>query len=168
MLYVWDKSHQYGSKNDAENYRYEHREKDRRVRRYIPGGSSEKFGTCPASCELNPSGTGCSDGQIDFDYLDAVLDAKPRRGFSFTYSHFHPLFWSHKLSSEKTVINYSAATPDEAVLVHEAAPTVTVVKPEYWISAPVYEYELGVAGLHKYRRIGGTGLSAARQNITTT
>ena len=57
-------------------------------------GSSEKFGTCPASCELNPSGTGCSDGQIDFDYLDAVLDAKPRRGFSFTYSHFHPLFWS--------------------------------------------------------------------------
>ena len=64
-------------------------------------GSSEKFGTCPASCELNPSGTGCSDGQIDFDYLDAVLDAKPRRGFSFTYSHFHPLFWSHKLSSEK-------------------------------------------------------------------
>ena len=27
LLYVWDKSHQYGSKNDAENYRYEHREK---------------------------------------------------------------------------------------------------------------------------------------------
>ena len=44
------------------------------------------------------------------------------------------------------MINYSAATPDEAVLAQEAAPTVTVVKPEYWISAPVYEYELGVAG----------------------
>ena len=121
-------------------------------------GSSEKFGTCPASCELNPSGRGCDVSQIDYDYLDAVLDAKPRRGFSFTYSHFHPFFWSHKLSPKKTVINYSAANPETALLARRVsdAPVVTVVKSEYWISAPVYEYELGVAGLHKYRRIGGT------------
>jgi hypothetical protein len=120
-------------------------------------GSSEKFGTCPASCELNPEGRGCGEGQIDFDYLDAVLDAKPRGGFSFTYSHFHPLFWAHKLSPEKTVINYSAADPQAALVAYELgnAPVVTVVKPEYWISAPAYEYELGVAGLHKYRRVSG-------------
>ncbi len=121
-------------------------------------GSSEKFGTCPASCELNPSGRGCGEGQIDFDYLEAVLDAKPRRGFSFTYSHFNPLFWAHKLTPGKTVINYSAANPDAALLAQKAsdAPVVTVVNPAYWISAPIYEYELGVAGLNKYRRIGGT------------
>ena len=65
------------------------------------------------------------------------------------------------------MINYSAATPDEAVLAHEAAPTVTVVKPEYWISAPVYEYELGVAGLINIGALAAPGLSAARQNITT-
>ena len=121
-------------------------------------GSSEKFGTCPASCELNPSGRGCDVSQIDYDYLDAVLDAKPRRGFSFTYSHFHPFFWSHKLSPKKTVINYSAANPETALLARRVsdAPVVTVVKPEYWTSAPVYEYELGIAGLNKYRNVGGT------------
>ena len=97
-------------------------------------GSSEKFGTCPASCALNPSGEGCKIDQIDFDYLDAVLDAKPRRGFSFTYSHFHPVFWSHKLSSEKTVINYSADSLGSAYVVasNNVAPVVTVVKDSFW------------------------------------
>ena len=118
-------------------------------------GAGEKFGTCPKTCELNPSNQGCKLDQIDYEYLDALLDAKPRHGFSFTYSHFNPVFWSHKLNSDKTVINYSAHSPQAAAHFHEQAPTVTVVSPDYWISAPVYEYELGVAGLNKYRFVNG-------------
>jgi hypothetical protein len=37
----------YGSNNDAENYRHEHREKDRRVRRYIPGRELGKIWNLP-------------------------------------------------------------------------------------------------------------------------
>jgi len=53
-------------------------------------GTGDKFATCPASCSLNPSGRGCAE--IDEPYLDAVLSAVPRRGVSFTYSHFDPIF----------------------------------------------------------------------------
>ena len=97
-------------------------------------GNGEKFGTCPADCKLNDSGRGCGAGQIDFEYLDAVLDAKPRRGESFTYSHFHPLFWAQKLAPNKTTINYSADTLAEAVAIcaNKIAPVVTVVKRSFW------------------------------------
>lgn len=120
-------------------------------------GSENMFGTCPADCELNPSGTGCGPAEIDVEYLTALLKAKPRRGYSFTYSHFNPMSWAHYLEPDKTVINYSAPTPEKAAYWHSyGVPSVTVVDPGYWISAPAHEYELGVAGLHKYRRIGGT------------
>ena len=97
-------------------------------------GNKEKFGTCPKSCELNPSGRGCKLNQIDFEYLDALLDAKPKRGESFTYSHFHPIFWAHMLSPKKTVINYSAANPETALLARQVsdAPVVTVVPQNYF------------------------------------
>ena len=97
-------------------------------------GNKEKFGTCPKSCELNPSGRGCKLNQIDFNYLDALLDAKPKRGESFTYSHFHPIFWAHMLSPKKTVINYSAANPETALLARQVsdAPVVTVVPQNYF------------------------------------
>lgn len=106
-------------------------------------GNQDKFGTCPASCELNASGRGCLESQIDFEYLDAVLDAKPRRGESFTYSHFHPLFWAHLLSPKKTVINYSAANPAAAVLAMQAspAPVVTVVPENYFENGKNAEYD---------------------------
>ena len=74
-------------------------------------GNKNMFGTCPADCELNPSGKGCDGGQIDFDYLDAVLDSKPRAGYSFTYTHFSPMHWAHKLSPIKTVLNYTNIVP---------------------------------------------------------
>ena len=97
-------------------------------------GGSEKFSTCPVSCKLNPTGTGCSPNQIDLEYLDALLDAKPRFGFSFTYSHFETLFWAHKLRPEKTTINYSADSLAEAyaIFANNIAPVVTVVKPNFW------------------------------------
>ena len=97
-------------------------------------GNGEKFGTCPADCKLNDSGRGCKSDQIDFEYLEAVLDAKPRRGESFTYSHFHPLFWAHKLAPNKTTINFSADTLFEAAAIcaNKIAPVVTVVKKSFW------------------------------------
>jgi hypothetical protein len=83
---------------------------------------------------LNDSGRGCKSDQIDFVYLDAVLDAKPRHGESFTYSHFHPLFWAHKLAPNKTTINYSADSLFEAaeICADKFAPVVAVVKKSFW------------------------------------
>ena len=97
-------------------------------------GSANKFDTCPASCKLNPSGRGCGAGQVDHDYLDAVLDAKPKRGHSFGYSHFDPLFWAHKLRAGKTVLNYSADSlaAAYAVFSNKVAPVVVVVKESFW------------------------------------
>jgi len=97
-------------------------------------GKANNFGTCPADCKLNDSGRGCGAGQIDFKYLDAVLNAKPRRGESFTYSHFHPLYWAHKLAPNKTTINFSADNLAEAVQImkDKVAPVVTVVKKSFW------------------------------------
>ena len=120
-------------------------------------GDGDNFGTCPVDCKLNDSGRGCGAGKIDFEYLDAVLDAKPRHGESFTYSHFHPLYWAHKLAPNKTTINYSADTLAEAVQImkDKIAPVVTVVKKSFWTGAPKYEYELGTAGLNKYRHVDG-------------
>ena len=49
-------------------------------------GNGEKYATCPASCKMNCSGKGAQE--IDADYFDALLDAVPTKGQSFTYSHF--------------------------------------------------------------------------------
>ena len=97
-------------------------------------GEANNFGTCPADCKLNDSGRGCGASQIDFEYLDAVLESKPRRGESFTYSHFHPLYWAQKLAPNKTTINYSADNLSEAVQIvkDKVAPVVTVVKKSFW------------------------------------
>ena len=96
-------------------------------------GKANKYDTCPASCELNSSGRGCAPSDIDAEYLDAVLDAKPRGGHGFTYSHFSPLFWAHKLSPVKTVVNFSAATLKAAAeWVRSGVPAVAVVPVDFW------------------------------------
>ena len=51
-------------------------------------GKNKMFGTCPASCNLNDSGKGAEN--VDSEYLDALLNAKPKKGFSFTYSSALP------------------------------------------------------------------------------
>ena len=94
-------------------------------------GAGNNFGTCPATCELNPSGCGAS--KVDQDYLDAVLDAVPVKGQSFTYSHFSPLFWAKKLKAGKTVINFSAKTAALAAkYVGFGVPTVATVSESFW------------------------------------
>ena len=97
-------------------------------------GKENKFDTCPADCKLNSSGRGCSSQEIDHEYLDTVLNSKPRRGFSFGYSHFDPLYWAFKLAPNKTTINYSADSLRSAycTVANKIAPAVVVVKNSFW------------------------------------
>jgi len=95
-------------------------------------GKNDMFGTCPSTCKLNDSGKGASE--IDQEYLDALLHAKPSRGLSFTYSHFDPQFWAQKMRAvNKTVINFSTDTPEHAAKHCRAGvPSVVVVPETFW------------------------------------
>ena len=57
---------------------YSRAKKTRGIAVTYRAGDGSNYGTCPASCELNPSGCGAS--KIDVDYLDAVLDAISANG----------------------------------------------------------------------------------------
>ena len=95
-------------------------------------GKNKMFGTCPASCNLNDSGKGAEN--VDNEYLDALLNAKPKKGVSFTYSHFHWSKWIDKARAvAKTVINYSAENLPDAVNSFACnVPTVAVVPEKNW------------------------------------
>ena len=106
-------------------------------------GTGEKYATCPASCKMNCSGKGAK--QIDADYLDALLDAVPRRGVSFTYSHFDWKLWADKLAPGKTVINFSTEsllTAASATL--ENVPSVVVLREDYWQGSKTQSAPFGV------------------------
>lgn len=104
-------------------------------------GSGERFGTCPANCKMNSSGKGAE--AIDSDYLEALLNAVPRKGIAFTYSHFSWHLWADRLAPGKTVINYSAESLTSAAAASRVVPTVVVVSPEDWcggktLKAPLF------------------------------
>ena len=81
FFYIWDKSHSTtGNRKMLKTVKNSTANKTAGLAVTYRAGNGEKFGTCPADCKLNDSGRGCGAGQIDFEYLDAVLDAKPRRG----------------------------------------------------------------------------------------
>ena len=93
-------------------------------------GRGDKFGTCPPSCSLNDSGKGAKE--IDWPYFDALLDAVPRKGVSFTYTHFDWSLWQRKNEKGKTVVNYSADNLPDAAMAAGVVPTVTVVSEAQW------------------------------------
>ena len=95
-------------------------------------GKGAMFGTCPASCNLNDSGKGAEN--VDNEYFDALLNAKPKKGFSFTYSHFDFNLWIDRARAVgKTVINYSADNMPDALKSFACnVPTVTVVNENRW------------------------------------
>jgi hypothetical protein len=106
-------------------------------------GTGEKYATCPASCKMNCSGKGAE--QIDADYLDALLDAVPRRGVSFTYSHFDWKLWADKLAPGKTVINFSTESPlTAAAATLENVPSVVVLREDYWQGSKTQSAPFGV------------------------
>ena len=76
-------------------------------------GCRSTYGTCPASCELHPNPeTGTRE--IDTDYMAALLDAVPRNGQAWTYSHF-PAELLPVAGPGQTVVNASCDTMDQAV-----------------------------------------------------
>lgn len=76
-------------------------------------GVHETFGTCPKTCALHPKNqTGTAE--IDSEYLAALIDAVPRNGVAWTYSHF-PADKLPLPAAGKTVINASCDTASEAV-----------------------------------------------------
>ena len=94
-------------------------------------GSENKFGTCPKDCELNPSG--CGSNTIDEKYLNALLNCKPKKGESFTFTHFSPLFWKHKMSDKTTTINWSTKTVKQAIqAIKDKIPSVLVVDDKFF------------------------------------
>ena len=105
-------------------------------------GNGEKFGTCPPSCSLNDSGKGAKE--IDWQYFYALLDAVPRKGVSFTYSHFPWIDWFRKLKRDKTVINYSADNLQDAAIAAGAVPTVTIVNEAQWQGKKRFSVELEI------------------------
>ena len=110
---------------------YSRAKKTRGIAVTYRAGDGNNYGTCPVSCELNPSG--CGAKKIDVEYLDALLNAKPAKGVSFTYTHFSPLHWKHKLAKHKTVLNYSAKTPEiVASVMRHNVPTVVTVGEKFW------------------------------------
>ena len=93
-------------------------------------GLEDVYSTCPSSCPMKPDrypGT----NHIDTEYLQAVLDAVPSEGVSWTYTHF-----SKNLiplpQHGKTTINISTDSVEEAIAsISEGRPTVVVRPAEY-------------------------------------
>ena len=111
-------------------------------------GNGEKFGTCPPSCALNDGGKGASE--IDWQYFNALLNAVPRKGVAFTYTHFHWSDWFCKQKrgidhpKGKTVVNYSADNLQDAAIAADTVPTVTVVSEAQWQGKKWFPVELEI------------------------
>lgn len=97
-------------------------------------GTDNIFGTCPVTCPLNPTDTQITN-TIDIKYLNALLRAKPKRGKSFTYTHFSIEDIQNKLlihlikyDTNTTTINRSTDTLEQAVSIYnkEIPTTVTL------------------------------------------
>lgn len=91
-------------------------------------GSRETFGTCPKSCALHPSPDKGTDA-VDAEYLDALLDAVPVGGKSWTYSHFD----DHLIPAPapgRTVINASCDTVADAVRVTKSGKPAVFAAPK--------------------------------------
>ena len=92
-------------------------------------GEHQTYGTCPKSCALHPKSETGTD-QIDPEYMAALVDAVPRDGIAWTYSHF-PAALLPMPKEGKTVINASCDSVAEAVDV------VTRLKRPAVLAAPV-------------------------------
>ena len=102
-------------------------------------GNDDVFGTCPKHCALNPNST-MSTNRIDWDYLDAVLDAKVQGGRSWTYTHFKfedislkqnrnfhfNYLYRIRDSKQHTTVNRSTDNVNDAVAVHNKGYPTTV------------------------------------------
>lgn len=90
-------------------------------------GEHSVFGTCPASCALNPKGSQ-SASLIDPEYLAAVRESVPPGGKAWTYSHF-PAELLPAPAAGETVINASCDTVPQAIAAVRAGRPATLAAP---------------------------------------
>ena len=91
-------------------------------------GEHETYGTCPKTCGLHPkSETGTE--QIDQEYLSAIVDAVPRGGKAWTYSHFDARALPVPVPG-KTVINASCDTVAEVLAAVAAGRPAVMAAPK--------------------------------------
>lgn len=96
-------------------------------------GTHETYSTCPKTCGLHPkSETGAA--AVDAEYLAALLDAVPRRGIAWTYSHF-PAAVLPVAGPGQTVINASCDTVSEAVAAVNAGRPAVLAAPADTVDA---------------------------------
>ena len=99
---------------------------------YRAGTGGNQFQTCPASCSLNPEPKRSSN-RVDKKYLTALLKAKPRKGYSFTYSHFDFKYYLDQMGPNTTTINQSTESPRRAAnLVRKNIPVCVTVPVNFW------------------------------------
>lgn len=76
-------------------------------------GVSTVYGTCPNSCPLKPEIL-ITSNKIDEEYLRTLIDAVPKEGVAWTYTHFNKKYIP--ISTEgKTCINISTDSIEEAL-----------------------------------------------------
>jgi hypothetical protein len=80
-------------------------------------GNLSLYGTCPSYCPLLPlhlRSTGSKT--IDYTYLDAELKSVPRKGISWSYTHFAPELLTHIdfHNTTQTILNLSTDTYENA------------------------------------------------------
>ena len=101
---------------------------------YRSGEGDDMFGTCPSTCPLKCKSAKGSD-KIELDYVHALVDAVPKRGQAFTYTHFHWNKWRNIGFNlpNKTTMNYSASSLAGVLKAMKAGiPTVwQEVKPKF-------------------------------------
>lgn len=90
-------------------------------------GSGNKYSTCPNSCPLKPANTQGTT-EVDQEYLEALLDAVPKGGCGWTYTHFGPGSVPTP-SPGRTVINLSSDSYEQAVAYSNLGYPTTVTVP---------------------------------------
>jgi len=90
-------------------------------------GVRDTYGTCPKTCQLNPAPSVGAD-TIDGEYLNALLNAVPRGGVAWTYSHF-PADQLPMPEKGRTVINASCDTMQDAIKAYSMGRPAVVAAP---------------------------------------
>lgn len=92
-------------------------------------GATNIFSTCPTSCPLLPLHQP-SANQIDQPYLEALIQAVPKKGLAWTYTHFHHS--NIPLNTEGTTINVSTDTTEQAIEAFTAGYPSVYAAPFSW------------------------------------
>lgn len=89
-------------------------------------GAMSIYGTCPSYCSLLPKP---QEGvqQIDWKYFDTEIEAVPRNGVAWSYTHFD--YKELPYLNYGTVLNVSTDTIENAITAHQAGYPVAYAAP---------------------------------------